>query len=129
MKLKFLLRIDSNGYTKQLAVALVEHKQEGSFTTNIAYDLQLSNYDYDTLLNVAILETLKLMTDKLLDDMIFADKSFIIPLVFTFKLFTEIFNILAFPLTNKLFNDTSEKLELPSTVNLPDKLISCALIL
>ena len=53
MKLKFLLRIDSNEYTKQLAVALAEHKQEGSFTTNIAYDLQLSNYDYDTLLNVA----------------------------------------------------------------------------
>ena len=53
MKLKFSLRIDSNEYTKQIAVALAEHKQEESFTTNIAYDFQLSNYDYDTLLNAA----------------------------------------------------------------------------
>jgi len=50
MKLKFLLRLDSNDLIRPICESLADLKFENSFTTEIASHLELTDYTYESLL-------------------------------------------------------------------------------
>ncbi len=50
IKLKFLLRLDSNGLTRSICESLADLKFENIFTTDIASHLELTDYTYESLL-------------------------------------------------------------------------------
>ena len=53
MKLKFLIRLDQNEFTNIVMRSLTELNSEESFSTQIANQLELKDYDYETLISSA----------------------------------------------------------------------------
>lgn len=53
MKLKFLIRLDQNEFTNKVMRSLTELNLEESFSTQIANQLELKDYDYETLISSA----------------------------------------------------------------------------